>query len=191
MRLGEIGYKIGLLKEGAYIKFASRKKAVTEELSRLENIKVVPNSNINEILARLGASPIKKPHSLKEILRRPEVSYRDLEFFESGINHNHMSEDVISQIEMEIKYEGYIKRQTEQINKFKKLEDVTIPETFSYDSIPGLSREIIQKLTNVRPNSLGQATRISGVTPAAISVLMVYLKRDGSEKQNRSHSISS
>lgn len=191
MRLGEIGYKIGLLKEGDYIKFASRKKAVTEELSRLENIKVVPNSNINEILARLGASPIKKPHSLKEILRRPEVSYRDLEFFESGINHNHMSEDVISQIEMEIKYEGYIKRQTEQINKFKKLEDVTIPETFSYDSIPGLSREIIQKLTNVRPNSLGQATRISGVTPAAISVLMVYLKRDGSEKQNRSHSISS
>ena len=191
MRLGEIGYKVGLLKEEDYARFASRKKAVTEELTRLENIKVVPNSNINEILARLGASPIKKPHSLKEILRRPEVSYRDLEFFESGNNHDLISEDVISQIEMEIKYEGYIKRQTEQINKFKKLEDVTIPETFSYDSIPGLSREIIQKLTSVRPNSLGQATRISGVTPAAISVLMVYLKRDGSDKQNRSHSLSS
>ncbi len=191
MRLGEIGYKIGLLKEQDYARFTSRKKAVTEELARLENIKVVPNSIINEILTRLGASPIKKPHSLKEILRRPEVSYRDLEFFESGNNHDLMSEDVISQIEMEIKYEGYIKRQTEQINKFKKLEDVTIPETFSYDSIPGLSREIIQKLTNVRPNSLGQATRISGVTPAAISVLMVYLKRDGGEKQNRSHSLSS
>lgn len=191
MRLGEIGYKVGLLKEEDYARFASRKKAVTEELTRLENIKVVPNSNINEILARLGASPIKKPHSLKEILRRPEVSYRDLEFFESGNNHDLISEDVISQIEMEIKYEGYIKRQTEQINKFKKLEDLTIPETFSYDSIPGLSREIIQKLTSVRPNSLGQATRISGVTPAAISVLMVYLKRDGRDKQNRSHSLSS
>ncbi len=191
MRLGEIGYKVGLLKEEDYARFASRKKAVTEELTRLENIKVVPNSNINEILARLGASPIKKPHSLKEILRRPEVSYRDLEFFEAGNNHDLISEDVISQIEMEIKYEGYIKRQTEQINKFKKLEDLTIPETFSYDSIPGLSREIIQKLTSVRPNSLGQATRISGVTPAAISVLMVYLKRDGSDKQNRSHSLSS
>jgi len=191
MRLGEIGYKVGLLKEEDYARFASRKKAVTEELTRLENIKVVPNSNINEILARLGASPIKKPHSLKEILRRPEVSYRDLEFFESGNNHDLISEDVISQIEMEIKYEGYIKRQTEQINKFKKLEDVTIPEAFSYDGIPGLSREIIQKLTSVRPNSLGQATRISGVTPAAISVLMVYLKRDGGEKQNRSHSLSS
>lgn len=189
MRLGEIGNKIGLLKEGDYARFASRKKAVTQELERLESIKVVPNSHINDILAGLGASPIKKPHSLKEILRRPEVSYQDLEFFETRGNHRLMSEDVISQIEMEIKYEGYIKRQTEQIHKFKKLEDVTIPDTFSYDSIPGLSKEIVQKLTNVRPNSLGQATRISGVTPAAISVLMVYLKRD--QNQAVSHSISS
>jgi len=189
MRLGEIGYKIGLLKEADYARFASRKKAVTQELERLESIKVVPNSHINDILAGLGASPIKKPHSLKEILRRPEVSYRDLVFFETNGNHNLMPEDVISQIEMEIKYEGYIKRQTEQIHKFKKLEDVTIPSTFSYDSIPGLSKEIVQKLTNVRPNSLGQATRISGVTPAAISVLMVYLKRD--QNQAVSHSISS
>ncbi len=90
---------------------------------------------------------------------------------------------------MEVKYEGYIKRQMEQINKFKKLEDFIIPDSFSYNDIPGLSREIVQKLTDVRPSSLGQATRISGVTPAAISVLMVYLKRDGN--QNKAHSISS
>lgn len=191
MRLGELGYKIGLLKEEDYSKFEIRKKAVTEELHRLENIKVVPNSKINEILARLGASPIKKPHSLKELLRRPEISYRDLEFFELNTDQDTITDDVISQIEMDIKYEGYIKRQTEQIDKFKRLEDFAIPESFSYNDIPGLSKEIVQKLTDVRPGSLGQATRISGVTPAAISVLMVYLKRDGSQKQAQGHSISS
>jgi len=191
MRLGELGYKIGLLKEEDYLRFAKRKKAVAEELFRLENIKVVPNAKVNEILIRLGASPLKKPHSLKELLRRPEISYRDLEFFELNTSQDSISEDVISQIEIEIKYEGYIKRQMEQVDKFKKLEDFVIPASFSYDSIPGLSNEIVQKLTNVRPNSLGQATRISGVTPAAISVLMVYLKRDENQKLAGRHSISS
>ncbi len=186
MRLGELGYKIGLLKEDVYSKFEARKKAVKGELERLESIKVVPNYHINEILIKLGASPIKKPHSLKELLRRPEISYHDLEFFEANGVKN---ADIISQIEMEVKYEGYIKRQMEQINKFKKLEDFIIPDSFSYNDIPGLSREIVQKLTDVRPSSLGQAARISGVTPAAISVLMVYLKRDGNQKQ--AHSISS
>ncbi len=186
MRLGDLGYKIGLLKEEVYSKFQARKEAVNQELDRLESIKVVPNSHINEILAKLGASQIKKPHSLKELLRRPEISYNDLEFFEANGVKN---PDIISQIEMEVKYEGYIKRQMEQINKFKKLEDFIIPDSFSYNDIPGLSREIVQKLTDVRPSSLGQATRISGVTPAAISVLMVYLKRDGN--QNKAHSISS
>jgi len=191
MRLGELGYKIGLLKEEDYFKFAKRKKAVEEELSRLENIKVVPNAKINEILIRLGASPIKKPHSLKELLRRPEISYRDIEFFELNPAQDSITEDVVSQIEMDIKYEGYIKRQMEQIDKFKKLEDFAIPESFTYESIPGLSNEMVQKFTNVRPNSLGQATRISGVTPAAISVLMVYLKRDENQKLAGRHSISS
>ena len=191
MRLGELGYKIGLLKEEDYSRFAKRKKAVAEELFRLENIKVVPNAKVNEILIRLGASPLKKPHSLKELLRRPEISYRDLEFFELNTSQDSISEDVVSQIEIEVKYEGYIKRQMEQVDKFKKLEDFVIPVSFSYDSIPGLSNEIVQKLTNVRPNSLGQATRISGVTPAAISVLMVYLKRDENQKLAGRHSISS
>lgn len=189
-RLGELGYKIGLLKEEDYAKCASKKKSITEELFRLEENKVVPTSDVNNIMVKLGASPIKKPHTLKELLRRPEISYRDLELFEFDLQDS-ITEDVISQIEMDIKYEGYIKRQMEQIDKFSKLEDLAIPDSFTYNDIPGLSNEIIQKLTNVRPNSLGQATRISGVTPAAISVLMVYLKRDGSQKQSRGHSISS
>ncbi|MEE9174998.1 MAG: tRNA uridine-5-carboxymethylaminomethyl(34) synthesis enzyme MnmG, partial [Thermodesulfobacteriota bacterium] len=168
-----------------------RKKAVAEELFRLENIKVVPNAKVNEILIRLGASPLKKPHSLKELLRRPEITYHDLGFLDLNSTQDFITEDVVSQIEIEVKYEGYIKRQMEQVDKFKKLEDFVIPVSFSYDSIPGLSNEIVQKLTNVRPNSLGQATRISGVTPAAISVLMVYLKRDENQKLAGRHSISS
>ncbi|MEE8136558.1 MAG: tRNA uridine-5-carboxymethylaminomethyl(34) synthesis enzyme MnmG, partial [Thermodesulfobacteriota bacterium] len=191
MRLGELGYKIGLLKEEDYSRFVKRKKAVAEELFRLENIKVVPNAKVNEILIRLGASPLKKPHSLKELLRRPEITYHDLEFLDLNSTQDFITEDVVSQIEIEVKYEGYIKRQMEQVDKFKKLEDFIIPVSFSYDSIPGLSNEIVQKLTNVRPNSLGQATRISGVTPAAISVLMVYLKRDENQKLAGRHSISS
>ncbi|MCZ6638363.1 MAG: tRNA uridine-5-carboxymethylaminomethyl(34) synthesis enzyme MnmG [Candidatus Dadabacteria bacterium] len=191
MRLGELGYKIGLLKEEDYSRFVKRKKAVAEELFRLENIKVVPNAKVNEILIRLGASPLKKPHSLKELLRRPEITYHDLGFFDLNSTQDFITEDVVSQIEIEIKYEGYIKRQMEQVDKFKKLEDFVIPVSFSYDSIPGLSKEVVQKLTNVRPNSLGQATRISGVTPAAISVLMVYLKRDENQKLAGRHSISS
>jgi len=191
MRLGELGYKIGLLKEEDYSRFAKRKKAVAEELFRLENIKVVPNAKVNEILIRLGASPLKKPHSLKELLRRPEITYHDLGFLDLNSTQDFITEDVVSQIEIEVKYEGYIKRQMEQVDKFKKLEDFVIPVSFSYDSIPGLSNEIVQKLTNVRPNSLGQATRISGVTPAAISVLMVYLKRDENQKLAGRHSISS
>ncbi|MFB3147319.1 MAG: tRNA uridine-5-carboxymethylaminomethyl(34) synthesis enzyme MnmG [Thermodesulfobacteriota bacterium] len=191
MRLGELGYKIGLLKEEDYSRFAKRKKAVAEELFRLENIKVVPNAKVNEILIRLGASPLKKPHSLKELLRRPEITYHDLGFLDLNSTQDFITEDVVSQIEIEIKYEGYIKRQMEQVDKIKKLEDFVIPVSFSYDSIPGLSKEVVQKLTNVRPNSLGQATRISGVTPAAISVLMVYLKRDENQKLAGRHSISS
>ncbi len=191
MRLGELGYKIGLLKEEDYLKFEVRKKAVRQEFERLENTKVVPNSKINEILISLGASPIKKPHSLKELLRRPEITYQDLKFFELNTDLNPITDDVISQIEMDVKYEGYIKRQAEQIDKFKRLEDFIIPESFSYNDIPGLSNEIVQRLSDIRPGSLGQATRISGVTPAAISVLMVYLKRDGGHKQAQGHSISS
>ncbi len=103
----------------------------------------------------------------------------------------HPGEDFIPQIEMEVKYEGYIKLQVEQIAKFRKLEELSIPGDFSYEGIPGLSREIVQKLSNVRPGSLGQASRISGVTPAAISVLMVYLKKCEFEREAGHHSFSS
>ena len=176
LRLREKGYKIGLVKDDDYQKYLNKKKRIQEELERLEHARVFPDSRINEILTQLGSSPLKKPHSLKELLRRPEITWRELGLIDSYYT-SLINTDILAQIEMDVKYEGYIQRQMEQVDKFKKLENVRIPENFQFDGIPGLSREIIQKLSRIRPGSLGQASRISGITPAAISILMVYLKR--------------
>ena len=176
LRLREKGYKIGLVKDDDYQKYLNKKKRIQEELERLEHARVFPDSRINEILTQLGSSPLKKPHSLKELLRRPEITWRELGLIDSYYT-SLINTDIWAQIEMEVKYEGYIQRQMEQVDKFKKLENMRIPESFQYDGIPGLSREIVQKLSRIRPGSLGQASRISGITPAAISILMVYLKR--------------
>ncbi|HSE83357.1 MAG TPA: tRNA uridine-5-carboxymethylaminomethyl(34) synthesis enzyme MnmG [Thermodesulfobacteriota bacterium] len=176
LRLREKGYKIGLVKEEDFEKFMDKKRKIEEELERLESTKVFPTPETNEILLRMGSSAIKKPQTLKEILRRPEITYKELSFIDPA-SAAFINGGIPSQIEMEVKYEGYIERQREQVDKFKKLENMRIPENFHYENIPGLSREIVQKLSRVRPNSIGQASRISGITPAAISVLMVYLKR--------------
>jgi len=176
LRLREKGYKIGLVKDDDYQKYLNKKKRIQEELERLEHARVFPDSRINEILTQLGSSPLKKPHTLKELLRRPEITWRELGLIDSYYT-SLINTDILAQIEMEVKYEGYIQRQMEQVDKFKKLENMRIPESFQYDGIPGLSREIVQKLSRIRPGSLGQASRISGITPAAISILMVYLKR--------------
>jgi len=176
LRLREKGYKIGLVKDQDYERYLSKKTKIQEELERLEHARVFPDSRINEILTQLGSSPLKKPHTLKELLRRPEITWRELGLIDSYYT-SLINTDILAQIEMDVKYEGYIQRQMEQVDKFKKLENVRIPENFQFDGIPGLSREIIQKLSRIRPGSLGQASRISGITPAAISILMVYLKR--------------
>lgn len=178
MRLREIGHRIGLVSDEDYQKFMSKKEIIENELARLGDTRIFPTPEVNSVLEELGSSALKKPQSLKEILRRPDMDYVKLGHIDSetaeslGMKH-------ISQIEMEAKYEGYIRMQKEQVEKFKKLENLKIPETFSYESIPGLSNEIIQKLNRIKPDSLGQATRVSGVTPAAISVLMVYLRKNG------------
>jgi len=191
IRLGEIGFGIGLLGEEAFEKSYNKKKTISDELQRLGDIKVMPSPAVNAILSGLGSASLKKPQSLKEILRRPEISYGDLGLITGSEYAAPAGEDFTAQIEMEIKYEGYIKLQGEQIARFRKLEELSIPGDFSYDGIPGLSREIVQKLSNVRPGSLGQASRISGITPAAISVLMVYLKKCEFERESGSHSFSS
>ena len=176
LRLREIGYSIGLVSEEDYEKYQLKKEGIRKEFHRLESTKIVPSKKVNEMLTNLSSSNMKKPQSLKEILRRPDFSYEKLSFLDPD-SSKVVGTPLASQVELEVKYEGYIKRQMEQVERFKKLEAIKIPDRFVYDDIPGLSREIVQKLSSIKPNSLGQATRISGITPAAISVLMVYLKK--------------
>ncbi len=176
LRLGELGHSIGLLSDERIEKFRARKTALENELARLEKEKVVPNEKTNRILENLGSQRIKKPQSLKEILRRPEFKYEMLGFIDSVANPD-ISPKLGAQIEMEVKYEGYIKRQREEVGKFQKFENMKIPETFEYGNIPGLSNEIVQKLSRVKPESVGQASRVSGITPAAISVLLVHIRK--------------
>ncbi|MGQ0793654.1 MAG: tRNA uridine-5-carboxymethylaminomethyl(34) synthesis enzyme MnmG [Deltaproteobacteria bacterium] len=176
LRLRERGRAIGLVCDEDYQKFLDKKRKIEGEMSRLEATRVFPTPKFNEMLTTLGSAPIKKPHTLKEILRRPEFDYRLLALIDAD-SAALINTDIASQIEMDVKYEGYIERQMEQIDRFRRTEGMKIPDGFSYASIPGLSREIVQKLSHIRPASIGQASRISGITPAAIGILMVYLKR--------------
>jgi len=176
LRLRGIGYRLGLIGQEEYDRYMEKKENIEKEFERLENKKILPTPEMNEILTNLSTAIMKKPQSLKEILRRPEISYSQLCLIDKE-SADISGTEIANQVELEVKYEGYIKRQLEQIEKFKKLESIKIPEEFYYEDIPGLSREIVQKLTSVSPDSLGQATRISGITPAAISVLMVYIKK--------------
>ena len=159
MRLSDIGHEIGLLQERKYSIFCSKQKAIYDELKRLY-------------------STYCKNISLAKILSRPEVGYKDLP------NRNDtLSEEVIQQVEIAIKYAGYIERQEAEIEKFKNLEDKQIPNTFEFSTVPSLRLEARQKLSKIRPTTIGQAARISGVSPADISILLVWLKRCGGTGQ--------
>jgi tRNA uridine 5-carboxymethylaminomethyl modification enzyme len=125
----------------------------------------------------MESAPIKKPISLKELLRRPEISYPELCFFDGALEP--VAGAVAEEVEIQVKYAGYLQRQEEQVSKIQKLENLKLPPELDYKSIPGLTGEIIEKLQKIRPLSLGQASRISGITPAAISILMIYLRRFG------------
>jgi len=177
LRLRERGFKIGLVSERDYEDILIKKSALSTQLENLEKVKIHPTPKINDKLYQLGSNGIKKPHSLKEILRRPEISYKDLSKIYPDLDRNMVSKNIASILELEIKYEGYIKRQLDHIEKFKRLEHMIIPEQFCYEDIPGLTREVVQKLSKIKPNSLGQASRVSGITPAAMSILMVYIKK--------------
>lgn len=179
MRLRETGHRLGLVNDEDYERFLKKKKIIEHELSRLDETKLYPTEQVNKCLENMGSAPLKKPHTLKELLRRPDINYEKLRILNGDLTEG-MNSMYMAQVEMEVKYEGYIRMQMEQVEKFRKLENIRIPENFEYEDIPGLSKEIVQKLKSVKPDSLGQATRVSGVTPAAISVLMVYLRKNGS-----------
>jgi len=177
LRLREKGYEVGLVKEEDYKIFLKKKVAIEKSLSQISNLRVNPTKENNEILPQWGSAPLKKDSSLQEILKRPEVHFKHLFVFDRSLET--LPEAVQDQIEIQVKYDGYIKRQMEQIERFKRLEEVSFPEGFDFSSVIGLSTEVMEKLKKIKPYSLGQASRISGVTPAAISILMVNLKKQG------------
>jgi tRNA uridine 5-carboxymethylaminomethyl modification enzyme len=177
LRLMDKGHRLGLVDDKTYDAFRKKKEAITHELARLKAVKIRPTAGINDKLRKLGSNPIKNVTTLEELLRRPELTYQDLTAFDPSPDS--ISVDVAEQVELEVKYAGYIKKQAELVERFRRMEQVRIPEDMSYQDTPGLSNEIKEKLSTIRPMTLGQATRISGVTPAAISILMVQLKRMG------------
>ena len=177
IRLRDIGYKLGLVDEKTYTAFTQKRDAIDSGTAWLNTTMVKPTPETNNRLSRRDMAPLKNMVSLADLLRRPELVLEDLQDL-MGIEIQ-VDSSVRLEVQNQVKYEGYIKRQKEHVERFKKLENIVLPENMNYAGLPGLSHEVVEKLARVRPKSLGQASRISGVTPAAISVLQVWLRREG------------
>lgn len=175
LRLTQKGYDIGLVTEDRYQKFKYKCTLIEAELQRVEKT-TLKFDLLNPILVGLGQSPIQQGMKILDLLRRPEIFYKDLEPIDDT-RPLHLPIDVIKQVEVTLKYEGYIKKQLQQVEKFKSLEEKRIPDDIDFHSVDSLRLEARQKLTEIKPSSIGQASRISGVSPADISVLLVYLEQ--------------
>ena len=173
LRLRKYGYRVGLISEEQYAALKRKEEQIQEEIERVENTYVGTSSNINELLAEYGSTLLSGGSSLAELIRRPELNYKMLA--EVDPKRPKLPEDVQEQVNINIKYDGYIRRQMKQVEQFKKMEEKKIPENINYDEIQSLRIEAKQKLNLYRPINIGQASRISGVSPADISVLLVYL----------------
>lgn len=180
-RLTEIGHNIGLVKEERYIKFVDRKNDIEKEIDRIKKLQITNKKEVNEFLEKLGSSELRKPTSLYELIKRPEVDYFSLAPLD--LERKEFSKDIGEQLNIISKYEGYIVSQLEQVGQFKKIEKKLIPVDIEYLNVRGLRTEAIQKLSNIRPISIGQASRISGVSPADVSVLLVYLEHQYSKNK--------
>ncbi len=180
-RLTPIGYQVGLISEERYQHLLWKIEEIEKEKERLEHVIVGASKNVQELLESYGSTGLKTAASLAEILRRPEMKYEYLAPID--IDRPELPEEVTEQVEIDIKYDGYIKRQLKQVEQFKKLEENKIPEDIDYDEIPSLRIEAVQKLKICKPISIGQASRISGVSPADITVLHVYLEQRRMQKK--------
>lgn len=177
LRLMEKGHDLGLINDDSYEELKTKRRMIHDGMKKLKETVIYPRREVNEKLIGLQSAPLRNVSTLEDLLKRPELSYQDLCLFDSLSSG--LPEDIVKQIEIQVKYQGYIDRQQEQVERFKKLEGVIIPSSIDYSEIPGLSQEVREKLIKIRPYTLGQTSRISGVTPAAISVLTVYLKKIG------------
>ena len=174
LRLTELGHEIGLISDDRYQRFLKKKLNIENEVNRLKNTIVKPTKEVNEFLEKHGTTPLSTGTKLSELLKRTEITYKDLEEIDN--NRPELNQAEKEEVEIHLKYEGYIKMEEEQVEKFKKLESKKIPDDIDYLSINGLRIEARQKLDKVKPRSVGQASRISGVSPADINVLLIYLQ---------------
>ncbi len=179
LRLSTLGHAVGAVSDEDHRRSESKRTEIEETKQRLANCPLRPTDETNKKLAEAGTAPIKTASSLLEILRRPELVLADV-FRIGGLDFDGVRADLAAQVEVDVKYDGYIRRQQTSIDRIERMEQARIPPSMDFSLIPGLSREVGEKLTSVRPTSLGQASRISGVTPAAISLLAVHLKRAAS-----------
>lgn len=174
-RLMEKGRRIGLVTDDAYIRFDEKRAIVSRELQRLKTTRIKPSAELNAALSELGTTAIPEDITLEKLLKRPEVDYSFIAKF--APSENGMDISAARLIEINVKYEGYIQKQIETAEKMKMVESKKIPEGFDYSSIPGLSTEVRQKLAEVQPATIGQASRIQGITPAAIAILLVAVEK--------------
>jgi tRNA uridine 5-carboxymethylaminomethyl modification enzyme len=184
LRLMEKGHRVGLIGQERYEKFLEKKAAIEREIKRVHSVRVNPTGSVQEVLGKVSEGELKKSSSLAELLKRPDVSYDDLKELDPG--RPELSRDVIRQVEIEVKYEGYIKRQWAEVEAFKKLERRRIPPDFDYNNLHGLKTEAKEKLTRVKPTFIGQASRIPGITPSDISVILVRLEQMKRARERKS-----
>lgn len=188
LRLSEIGHRVGLVSDEMYEKVCNKKRLIEEEIDRLNKINVGANPKMQKFLEAHNSTPLKTGTTLAELIKRPELDYDMLAEFDS--ERKELPNDVIEQVNINIKYDGYIRRQMKQVEQYKKLENKKISEEIDYDDVKSLRNEARQKLKLCKPISIGQASRISGVTPADISVLLVYIEQFNymKNRQNRENS---
>ena len=179
LRLSKLGYEIGLVPKERYDYICRKEELIEEEINRLENYKIGAAKENQDILADLGSSSLKTATTLAELIRRPELDYEKIAPLDK--ERPELSYDVKEQVNINIKYNGYIERQKKQVKNFKKLENKKIPENFDYTKVNSLRKEAVQKLEFYKPLSIGQASRISGVSPADISVLLIHMEQHKSK----------
>ena len=175
LRLTETGYNIGLATSQTYERMREKKRRIAEILELMHGFRLSPTADVNQKLESMGSAQLKNNSTLAQLLRRPELSFHNLASFSPELAQ--ISHSIALQAEVEIKYSGYVQRQLEGVKRFRKMEETRLPTSIDYGAIQGLSREASEKLARFRPRSLGQAARISGMTPAAISLLSIYLKK--------------
>ncbi|EUJ28647.1 tRNA uridine 5-carboxymethylaminomethyl modification enzyme GidA [Listeria grayi FSL F6-1183] len=175
LRLTEIGHEIGLISDERYAAFKEKQALIADEITRLKKVRIKPTKEVQTLLTEMGANELKDGVLAADFLRRPEITYPIIE--QIVPRETSLSDEIKEQVEIQIKYEGYIEKASAQVDKMKRMEDKKIPENIDYDAIGGLATEALEKLKKIEPLSIAQASRISGVNPADISILLVYIEQ--------------